>query len=102
MAEPSKADLLRRDLKYASGQTEHARERARELDRFAEWLRMTEEIARPLMSKVPSHIDWHGLLQKDKSLQLTKIQSQELRAWISEKAVNLRKHADSIEQGLKI
>ena len=98
MAELSKADLLRRDLKHASDR----RERALELERFAEWIRSCERDESPLLAKVPAHRSWLGPQLSAKQIELTKMQSEELRDWLNAEVRHLRKYADNIEENLKI
>ena len=99
MTEPSKADLLRRDLKHASDR----RERATELESFAEWIRLSDRDAKPLAFEVPKHKSGITLmLHSKRSLELTDKQSSELQAWLRAEVRHLRKYADGIEQNLKI
>ena len=98
MSELSKADLLRRDLKYASDR----RERALELECFAEWIRLSEGDEGALLSQVPAHRSWLGSQLPAKQIELTKMQSEELRNWLNAEVRHLRKYADNIEQNLKI
>jgi len=98
MTEPSKADLLRRDLKHASDR----RERAGELERFAKWMGLCYRDAKPLVFKVPEKGSGFYISLEAKQIELSEYQTSALQQFLNAEAARLRKHADSIEENLKI